>query len=171
MTSFYILSFVVVQFLSSIILCSVFYCECKFLKIYFYWQWQKLVKTVVKIFFWRYFVLTLLLLNIKYNPSLKERGERREGWEREIDLFKLLLHLPALTLTIRPRHTWLNITHCSFQLHITLWSWTMDSETHLKEKVSRDAQVMMAIIRNMGIEEWEPKVIQQMLEYSYKYKI
>ena len=47
----------------------------------------------------------------------------------------------------------------------------MNSETHLKEKVSRDAQVMMAIIRNMGIEEWEPKVIQQMLEYSYKYKI
>ena len=27
----------------------------------------------------------------------------------------------------------------------------------------------MEIIRNMGIEEWEPKVIQQMLEYSYKY--
>ena len=45
----------------------------------------------------------------------------------------------------------------------------MNSETHLKEKVSKDAQVMMEIIRNMGIEEWEPKVIQQMLEYSYKY--
>ena len=40
----------------------------------------------------------------------------------------------------------------------------------MKEKVSKDVQVMMAIIRNMGIEEWEPKVIQQMLEYSYKYK-
>ena len=46
----------------------------------------------------------------------------------------------------------------------------MNSETQMKEKVSKDAQVMMAIIRNMGIEEWEPKVIQQMLEYSYKYK-
>ncbi len=46
----------------------------------------------------------------------------------------------------------------------------MNGETQMKEKVSKDAQVMMAIIRNMGIEEWEPKVIQQMLEYSYKYK-
>ena len=45
----------------------------------------------------------------------------------------------------------------------------MNSETHVKEKVSKDAQVMKAIIMNMGIEEWEPKVIQQMLEYSYKY--
>ena len=45
----------------------------------------------------------------------------------------------------------------------------MNSETHAKEKVSKDAQVMKAIIMNMGIEEWEPKVIQQMLEYSYKY--
>ena len=46
----------------------------------------------------------------------------------------------------------------------------MNGEIQMKEKVSKDAQVMMAIIRNMGIEEWEPKVIQQMLEYSYKYK-
>ena len=45
----------------------------------------------------------------------------------------------------------------------------MNCETHLKEKVSKDAQVMTAIIRNIGIEEWEPKVIQQMLEYSYKW--
>ena len=45
----------------------------------------------------------------------------------------------------------------------------MNSETHAKEKVAKDAQVMKAIIMNMGIEEWEPKVIQQMLEYSYKY--
>lgn len=45
----------------------------------------------------------------------------------------------------------------------------MNGEPQMKEKVSKDAQVMMAIIRNMGIEEWEPKVIQQMLEYSYKY--
>ena len=46
----------------------------------------------------------------------------------------------------------------------------MNGEIQMKEKVSKDAHVMMAIIRNMGIEEWEPKVIQQMLEYSYKYK-
>ena len=45
----------------------------------------------------------------------------------------------------------------------------MNSETNAKEKVAKDAQVMKAIIMNMGIEEWEPKVIQQMLEYSYKY--
>ena len=75
LTSFYILSFVVVQFLSSIILCSVFYCECKFLKIYFYWQWQKLFKTVVKSFSEGIF---FNFTAIKYNPSLKERGERRE---------------------------------------------------------------------------------------------
>ena len=29
---------------------------------------------------------------------------------------------------------------------------------------------MKAIIRDMGIEDWEPQVIQQLLEYSYKYE-
>ena len=46
----------------------------------------------------------------------------------------------------------------------------MNGETSSKEKASKDAQIMKAIIRDMGIEDWEPQVIQQLLEYSYKYE-
>ena len=31
----------------------------------------------------------------------------------------------------------------------------------------RDAAVMEAILREMGVEEYEPNVIHQMLEFSY----
>ncbi len=33
----------------------------------------------------------------------------------------------------------------------------------------KDAQVMAAILRDMGITEWEPRVITQLLEFSYRY--
>lgn len=36
----------------------------------------------------------------------------------------------------------------------------------------RDASVMEAILKEMGVEEYEPNVINQMLEFSYsKYSI
>lgn len=33
----------------------------------------------------------------------------------------------------------------------------------------KDAQVMVAILKDMGIAEYEPKVVNQMLEFSYRY--
>ena len=39
-----------------------------------------------------------------------------------------------------------------------------------KEKVlPKDAQVMVAILKDMGINDFEPRVINQMLEFSYRY--
>jgi len=35
-------------------------------------------------------------------------------------------------------------------------------------KQSKDAKVMKAIMNDMGIQEYEPKVIHQMLEYTYR---
>ena len=41
-------------------------------------------------------------------------------------------------------------------------------ETHNKQ--SKDAKIMMAIMQDMGIQEYEPKVIHQMLEYTYRWE-
>ena len=38
-----------------------------------------------------------------------------------------------------------------------------------KEKsVPKDAQVMISILKDMGINEFEPRVVNQMLEFSYR---
>jgi len=48
---------------------------------------------------------------------------------------------------------------------------TMEGEKKVeKEKVlPKDAQVMVAILKDMGINDFEPRVINQMLEFSYRY--
>ena len=33
----------------------------------------------------------------------------------------------------------------------------------------KDAQVMVAILKDMGINEFEPRVVNQLLEFSYRY--
>ena len=42
-------------------------------------------------------------------------------------------------------------------------------ESHNKQ--SKDAKIMMAIMQDMGIQEYEPKVIHQMLEYTYRWEL
>ena len=38
-----------------------------------------------------------------------------------------------------------------------------------KEKsIPKDAQVMISILKDMGINEFEPRVVNQMLEFSYR---
>ena len=38
-----------------------------------------------------------------------------------------------------------------------------------KEKsVPKDGQVMISILKDMGINEFEPRVVNQMLEFSYR---
>ena len=45
-----------------------------------------------------------------------------------------------------------------------------EGEKGEKEKVlPKDAQVMVAILKDMGINDFEPRVINQMLEFSYRY--
>ena len=39
-----------------------------------------------------------------------------------------------------------------------------------QNKQSKDAKIMMAIMQDMGIQEYEPKVIHQMLEYTYRWE-
>jgi hypothetical protein len=34
--------------------------------------------------------------------------------------------------------------------------------------VPKDAQVIMSIMKDMGIEEYEPRVINQLLEFTYR---
>ena len=38
-----------------------------------------------------------------------------------------------------------------------------------QEKLSKDAQVISSILKDVGIEEWDPRVLQQMMEYSYRW--
>lgn len=35
--------------------------------------------------------------------------------------------------------------------------------------IPHDAQVMQAILKDMGITDYEPRVISQMLEFAYRY--
>lgn len=39
----------------------------------------------------------------------------------------------------------------------------------VSKAMPKDAQVMVSILRDMGIMEWEPRVINQLLEFSYGY--
>ena len=49
------------------------------------------------------------------------------------------------------------------------------ADTDKKDKVDKEkflpkeAQVMISILRDMGINDFEPRVINQMLEFSYRY--
>jgi len=43
------------------------------------------------------------------------------------------------------------------------------SENSSDNKMPKDAQVMASILRDMGITEWEPRVINQLLEFAYNY--
>ena len=38
-----------------------------------------------------------------------------------------------------------------------------------QKPLPKDAQVMVAILKDMGITDYEPRVINQMLEFSYRY--
>ena len=38
-----------------------------------------------------------------------------------------------------------------------------------QEKLSKDAQVISSILKDVGIGEWDPRVLQQMMEYSYRW--
>lgn len=44
----------------------------------------------------------------------------------------------------------------------------MASEANLLYQ-SKDAQTMIAVLKEMGIEEFEPRVVSQLLEFSYRY--
>ena len=35
---------------------------------------------------------------------------------------------------------------------------------------SKDVQTMISVLKDMGIEEFEPRVINQLLEFSYRYR-
>ena len=41
-------------------------------------------------------------------------------------------------------------------------------EKEAEKSVPKDAQVMISILKDMGINEFEPRVINQMLEFSYR---
>lgn len=40
---------------------------------------------------------------------------------------------------------------------------------YLGEDVPRNAQIVALLLKSMGIEEWEPRVINQLLEFMYSY--
>jgi hypothetical protein len=43
--------------------------------------------------------------------------------------------------------------------------WKMAAQT---KHVPKDAQVIMSIMKDMGINEYEPRVINQLLEFTYR---
>ena len=51
-----------------------------------------------------------------------------------------------------------------------IMSATEEQQKAEKEKsVPKDAQVMISILKDMGINEFEPRVVNQMLEFSYRF--
>lgn len=43
------------------------------------------------------------------------------------------------------------------------------SAEQLDKNMPKDAQIMASMLRDMGVAEWEPRVINQLLEFSYNY--
>jgi len=43
----------------------------------------------------------------------------------------------------------------------------MKTMSHVKH-IPKDAQVIMSIMKDMGITDYEPKVINQLLEFTYR---
>ena len=53
--------------------------------------------------------------------------------------------------------------------NLNTMSATEEQQKAEKEKsVPKDAQVMISILKDMGINEFEPRVVNQMLEFSYR---
>ena len=44
-----------------------------------------------------------------------------------------------------------------------------DKKVEKEKSIPKDAQVMISILKDMGINEFEPRVVNQMLEFSYRY--
>jgi hypothetical protein len=45
---------------------------------------------------------------------------------------------------------------------------TADSKEDSAKSTPRDARAMKAILKEMGVEDYEPRVINQMLEFTYR---
>ena len=43
-----------------------------------------------------------------------------------------------------------------------------DKKVEKEKSIPKDAQVMISILKDMGINEFEPRVVNQMLEFSYR---
>lgn len=48
------------------------------------------------------------------------------------------------------------------------WYLCFQSRTAMSTKIPRDALVIQAILKDMGITEYEPRVINQLLEFIYR---
>ena len=46
-----------------------------------------------------------------------------------------------------------------------------DKKVEKEKSIPKDAQVMISILKDMGINEFEPRVVNQMLEFSYRYNL
>ena len=46
---------------------------------------------------------------------------------------------------------------------------TEEQKVEKEKSVPKDGQVMISILKDMGINEFEPRVVNQMLEFSYRW--
>lgn len=46
---------------------------------------------------------------------------------------------------------------------------TTESRKQAGDELPRDAQVIAALLKSMGVQEWEPRVINQLMEFMYTY--
>ena len=65
-----------------------------------------------------------------------------------------------------------SLLQTSSSTNSNIMSATEEQQKAEKEKsVPKDAQVMISILKDMGINEFEPRVVNQMLEFSYRYAL
>ena len=63
----------------------------------------------------------------------------------------------------------LDLRYCSNWRKLLKSSWISTSFwLVMSTKIPRDAQVIQAILKDMGITEYEPRVINQLLEFIYR---
>lgn len=47
-------------------------------------------------------------------------------------------------------------------------NYSVSVNDYLNEDTPRDAQIMAMLLREMGVKEWEPRVVPQLLEFMHR---
>jgi hypothetical protein len=55
---------------------------------------------------------------------------------------------------------------CTFSIRIRARA--MASDRSVERRIPRDAAVVINVLRSMGVEEWEPRVVNQLMEFVHR---
>ena len=55
-----------------------------------------------------------------------------------------------------------------YKTSIRIRARAMASDRSVERRIPRDAAVVINVLRSMGVEEWEPRVVNQLMEFVHR---